>query len=324
MAAPTISTASSFNMTRDKICQRALRLLQAIEAGETPGADLMATAVEALNAWTKEQQATGLHLWTETEGVVIPVPGQNSYALGTGTPDMAVNGPLYGVLSAGNAAGSTVINLVAPPGTVDGDTLAILSAAGQFTLSTITAIGASTVTIAAPGLLVAANQNAPVLTWHSTATMSRPLRVLSLRRYNLQSKINVPLMPLARLDFRGLPNQQQPGVINSWFYDPQLTFGRLWLWLSPQNPIGDVCNITYMRPLNDWTNPSNIGDFPQEWLSCIAYNLAVEMLPEFGVPTTQAQLLIQMAAQKLDICQGFDKEPESVFFGYASEPGFFR
>lgn len=324
MAAPTISTVSTFNMTRDQICRRALRQLQVIEFGETPSSELMSVCTDALNAWTKEQQASGLHLWTETEGVIIPRLAQVQYLLGTGTSDMAVNSPSYSVLLSGSPAGTVVLPIVPPVGLAVGDTLVVQDVTGGFNGGIVTAFTLLTVTIASPGLPNAAATNAPVISWHPTSIMARPLRILSLRRYNLLSKIVVPLMPLARLDFRGLPNQQQVGIENSWFYDPQLTFGQLWLWLAPGVPVNDVCQVTYMRPLNDWTDASNIGDFPQEWVNAITWNLARELLPEFGVPAPQMQLILTTAAEKLDFVQGFDKEPESVFFGYATDPGAFR
>jgi len=325
MAAPTISTTATFNQTRDQICRRALRLIGAIEAGEIADAVTMQDTADALNAMTKEWQASGLHLWTETEGTVIPVPGQNNYSLGTGTTDYCVNGPPgYSPLTVQTVAGQTVLPMVPPAGTAAGDVLLAQNSSGGWSSGTVVSTTSTSVMIASPGLALPCNQNAFVFTWHPSAAMGRPLRVLSLRRYNLQSQISVPLMPLARLDFRGLPNQQDGGLINSWFYDPQLTFGKLWVWLDPKAPIGDICNITYMRPLMDWTNPGNIGDFPQEWLSTIAYNLAVEIAPEYQIPASQMQMLLQIAAAKIDTLKGFDKEPESVFFGYAADPGFFR
>ena len=196
---------------------------------------------------------------------------------------------------------------------------------GGWSQGTVTGVSVASLTIGGIGLPVGANLGAAVYTWPQSALMLRPLRILSLRRYNILSGISVPLSQLARLDFRDLPNQGPPGgLVNSWFYDPQLTFGQLWLWLNPGAPIGDICNVTYMRPLMDWSAPGNYGDFPQEWLDAICYSLACRIGPEYQVPASQMQMLQQMSAEMVDVVSGFDREPESVFFGAATWQGWSR
>ena len=59
--------SGTFSPQRNSIITRALRQCIAIESGETPGAQEISDANEALNALVAGWQATGLHVWKETE-----------------------------------------------------------------------------------------------------------------------------------------------------------------------------------------------------------------------------------------------------------------
>lgn len=88
MAVPT--TASGvYAPNRDAIIKRSLRLCNAIETSETPGAQEISDASEALNAMVAEWQGDGIHLWTETEGVLFLQPGQINYTLGGTNTDQS-------------------------------------------------------------------------------------------------------------------------------------------------------------------------------------------------------------------------------------------
>src|SRR5271166_1798962 len=76
------SGTSSFNYTQSQIIRRSLRQVGAFASGETPDAQSMQDAGDALNAMLKEWDALGIHLWTESEGVLFLEPGQAQYGLG--------------------------------------------------------------------------------------------------------------------------------------------------------------------------------------------------------------------------------------------------
>jgi hypothetical protein len=285
----------------------------------------MQDASDALNAMTKEWQADGLHLWAETEGLLLPQPGQIQYQLGIGSPDAA--GVLVNQTALANTVNSGVTLPVISLGTAAaGDTIGVQNSAGAFSIGTVASVSASagSITMVAPGLSVSALTGAAVFTWHPANQLVRPLRILSLRRVNLISGIRVPLLPYARLDFMSLPNSTQPGTINTWFYDPQLVFGLLNLWQPPASPVQDILTFTFMRPIDDWSTSANIGDFPAEWLSTLAFNLAVEIGPEYDCPPQKMQMLKALAMEKKETAQGFDKESESISFSAATEYGAWR
>jgi hypothetical protein len=86
----TTSGTATFTYNRDQIIKMAYRKLGVINASETPGPQLIQDASDALNLWVKALNATGLHIWTETEATLFLQPRQVSrMCLGAGTTDHA-------------------------------------------------------------------------------------------------------------------------------------------------------------------------------------------------------------------------------------------
>lgn len=76
---------TTFNVTRDQLINGALRIVGAIAQGETPTAQMVTDASEALNMIVKAWQADGMPLWVTKEYQLTPIAGQNTYTV---TPKM--------------------------------------------------------------------------------------------------------------------------------------------------------------------------------------------------------------------------------------------
>jgi hypothetical protein len=89
-------------------------------------------------------------------------------------------------------------------------------------------------------------------------------------------------------------------------------------------PVDNTCAMRFVaqRPLQDIGGLSNILDFPAEWLAALRWNLAVEMAPEFDVPADRLQVLAGKAQEWFTRVSAWDKEPESIFFGFATEAAY--
>ena len=77
-----------------------------------------------------------------------------------------------------------------------------------------------------------------------------------------------------------------------------------------------MINIRYRRPIEDFDSAGNDPDFPQEWLECLGYNLAVRIAPQFG--KTAPQEVVMMAVELKESLQGWDQEEESIIFSGGS------
>jgi hypothetical protein len=119
---------------------------------------------------------------------------------------------------------------------------------------------------------------------------------------------------MSRLDYRNQPNKLANGPTNQYFYDPQLNTGQFFVWPVPTST-QDAIKFTWYRPIQDFNTAGNTPDLPQEWIDTLIFNLAVVMAPEYDCPPQRYQMLVTQAAQYLDDVVGFDREPESTYFG---------
>jgi hypothetical protein len=307
-----MTTSPDFTYNRNQIIARALRQVGSIQSGETPGAQEVQDCVDALNALVSEWQATGLHLWKESEGVLFLQPNQIKYGLGGSTTDQAaITSTINASMTTAAVNSGPVIPVASASGILIGDNFGVMLATNVLFWSTVTSISGLNVTLAAsvPGLV---NSGAP--TFDYTTRILRPLRIIDARRYYIPSKIETPLMLMSRLDFRELPNKFNTGPINECFYDPQLSTGVFWAWPAPPDSLSRV-NFTWMEPIFNFNTAADQPDFPVEWYNCLVWNLAKEIMLEYDVPVQRAQMIALRAKESFDLVSTFDREPESYFFG---------
>lgn len=315
------SGVSTFNLTTSQIIDRAGRLSGAFQAGETPSALIYQHFLQALNSMIKEWTGRGIHLWCETEAILYLQPSQIQYGLGGSSTDNASETSVQTTTSVAAASGATVLTLTSTAGMANGDHIGVYLPTSAIFWTTIS--GAPTSTTVTLASAVTANISAGSFVFTYTTKVLRPLRILSARRRQLQAEvtdeIDTALLPMARLDYREMPNKYSTGTVTQYFYDPQLVTGQFWVWPAPLDSSSAI-TFTWMRQIQDFTTAANTPDLPQEWLNTICYNLAVEMAPEFDLPPQRFAMLQAQAAAKLDLLSGWDKEPESVSFGVAFEP----
>jgi hypothetical protein len=306
------------------------RKIGAIAEDETPTAGMFNDALFAGNALLKEWQALGIHVWTEEEAILFFQAGQNRYLLGgTGPggtgPDNCCDANSWVPMQAANPASSgatsiTVTNTVAPNGfTVkSGDNFGVVLDSGLAFWTTVPGSPAgNVVALASPipaGQSVSAQNNA----FSYTTKIVRPLQVPRARQIYYSGGQNgprlTPMSVLSRKEYMNLPQPLDPGISTQFFYTPQLVSGEFYAWPNPQNA-NFGARLTWYRPLMDLTTPANTADLPQEWLNGLMWNLALEMAPEFDCPPQRWQMIQTMAATKLTLIQGYDRESEPIYFG---------
>lgn len=318
-----MSTASGvFSPTRDAIIRRALRQCIAIESGETPGAQEISDANEALNAMVAEWQASGIHVWTETEGIIFLQPNQIKYSLGGTNTDQACYDANWVQTTATNglAIGGTSLLLGSVSGIASGHNIGVMMSTNALFWTTVNgAPVGNTVTLTA-GPPTAVLAGAIVVDYAPAFKMLRPLRIKDARRFYLPSLIETPLIRMARLDYRDMPNKNTQGTISSFFYDPQVGTspipgqGYNWVWPAPPDS-NSAMKCTWYRPIGNFSTAADTPDFPQEWTNALTWNLAEEIAPEYGVGQMRMAVIAAKAAKSLALVQGWDKEPESYYFG---------
>lgn len=333
------SGISAFNPAATFIITSALRKLAVINEDEAPTAGQYKEGLFALNALTKELEATGIHVWTEEEGIIFLQQYQRRYNLGTGqagspAADRAcdANRWTFATLSAGAAAGATVLTVSAITGMASGDHFgAVLNTGAAFWTTLNGAPSGNTVTLAA-ALPSAVSAQGCCFSYPVAAQIIRPLRVPFTRRLQyapstaLPGAIGAPdwggiITPLApmmsRQEFFNLPQPTNPGLVSQAFYDPARDQGQMWVWNVSQNA-NSALRFTYYRPLQDWSTPATTADLPQEWSNCLIWMLADELKLDYSVSAQRALMIEAKAKEKRELVEGWDREPESVYFGRSS------
>lgn len=313
----TTSGTYTFNYSRDQIIRAALRKLGAIQAGETPGPQLTTDCADQLNAMVKHWMTSGIHIWTETEAIMYTVTGQAIYPLGAGTPTQAYTVNTQTITTAASVLGATVIPLSTSYLAANGGTVGITLDSGIVQWTTISSFTSTSITIPGPGLLDSVQQYQVV--YMATSGIVRPLRIPACRRWDSLSGEETTMTALSKLDYQNLPNKNIQGTVTQWYYNPQggaNNVGLLYLWPTPSTPSNNSnVKFTWYRPIQDFNTAANTPDLPQEWINCLIWNLAYYMAPEFGVPAEVFGMIKEEAALTLDDCKGWDKEPESTYFG---------
>lgn len=312
----------SFNYSRDQIIYSAARKIGAVAAGETLGASDLQDFADQLNIMVKAWDATGIHIWTETEGSLFLQPNQFSYTLGGTTTDHAATSYTATSLSTGAVQGATAIGVTSIAGISSGDTIGVVLANGNIFWTTVNGAPSGSTVNLTSGLTSAALGGGAVYDYPSSNALIRPLRVVSGRRYNFLSAIETSMdPPMSRLDYRALPNKTTLGVPTRYFYDPRggaNTQGIIYIWPNPSDATNAV-NLTWWRPLQDFNTSANIPDLPNEWLNAIIWNLAEQMAIEYDCSTDRFAMVQSQSAKWLDLATGFDREPESYYFGFNAD-----
>ncbi len=330
----------TWNPSTYSIITGCLRLLSAIQTGEIPPDDEYQDALDALNGLTKHWQASGIHVWAEQDCTLFFQPGQYQYQLGQVSPDICClsNAWTQTSLTANAAAAASTIavaSIAAASSTASAiaanSAIGIFLESGRIFWSVVT--GVSGLTVALESVLPSpALSGAYVVTFAQAAAIQRPLKVPAARRYQFAAPgadpIETPMMIMSRIDYAAQPQKAVPGIPTQWFYDAQIVpspaspfapLGQMNIWPAPENVLSAM-KFTAQRPLADFATQANTADLPQEWISSLRFNLAVELAPEYDCPAQRFQMIKLLADEKLEAVKAWDREAEPVLFGVAYDP----
>ncbi|MDE2101696.1 MAG: hypothetical protein KGL39_30905 [Patescibacteria group bacterium] len=315
----TTSGTATFNLNTNQIVTTALRKVGAIAAGETPDNQTTQDCTDQLNMLVKALNATGLHIWTETEATLFLQPSQTSYTLGGSTTDHATESFTATTLSAAAASGATSIGVVSATGFAATYNVGIVLDSGSIFWTTESGAPSGTTITLALALTGAAASGNAVYVYQTN--IIRPLRVVSGRRFAFSGSLDTQMMALSRIDYRNLPNKTNTGVVTQYFYDPRggaNTQGIFYVWPAPAD-VSSCVKFTWWRPVQDFVAAGNTPDLPNEWIDALVWNLAYKMAPEYDCPPQRYAMLKDNAATSLDLVMGWDREPESYLFGFNAD-----
>lgn len=143
----------------------------------------------------------------------------------------------------------------------------------------------------------------------------RALRITDCR-YRLNG-IDVPMQMMSRQEYFDQPNKTvAPSIPVSFYFDPKVADGTLYLWPCPSTTAAAQYTIhyTYVRFLQIQSASSDTLDFPQQWIEAVSWNLARKLMTQYPVNDPNlAQIIVGTAKETMDALKAWDNEPASLF-----------
>lgn len=154
--------------------------------------------------------------------------------------------------------------------------------------------------------------------------IARPLQIIKAYLRDTTDDTDVILNPLAASQYASITNKTVTGTPNSYYYDAAYgvdttNFGatskaNLFLW-----PAADANTVStkrlylvYQRPFIDFDLVGDSIDMPQEWFNALKWNLAAQIMPEYGLPFMDQDRIRSQAKYELEQCLGWDAEKTSL------------
>jgi len=279
---PSTSGTYVFSVTRDLVIRMAMLTNGALGEGENPTAAEISDCANVLNMLVKQWMgntdfAPGLKVWTRKRAVLFLSQTQYTYQVGQTSPDNWVESTtglsfpnLYGqtTLTAPVAGGGTVLPVSSVAQFNIGDYVGIL-VNGNIFWTTVSAIGANSITIPGSGLSAAALANAYV--WNYTNKAVRPLSLIACVLRDINTN-DVPIRFMTVERYESLPTKAMPtnlgdptAILYESRFKTQQPNGRIFLDVGGAQDVTKRLWVTYLAPVEDLNNPGDAVDYPQQW-----------------------------------------------------------
>ncbi len=152
----------------------------------------------------------------------------------------------------------------------------------------------------------------------SDFTVDKPLRLIQawLRNNTVSPVIDIPLNIISKQEYNILGSKFSTGIANSIYLNPGVTNTTIKLFLTPDTLTSTTYTVYVVtqRPIYDITNPTDIPDFPNEWMQALVWGLADQMAIEFQPPANIRQEIMVRADKYKEQMIGWDIENEPTFF----------
>jgi hypothetical protein len=310
-----LSGVTTITYTRDQLITDAFLEMGVIGESETPSNDMITRATRTLNAMMKEWVARGVGLWLNQRFTMALAYQTESYLIGPSgwhcTTSMTET-----ALSADAASAATSISVDSITGISNGDYIGIQLDGGTMQWTTVNGApdpaGPSvTLTNALTG---AASEDAVVFAY--TTKVNRPLGVVNLNVRDVNGN-EIELFRLSREEYMALPLKSSLGKVVNYYYDPQLTNARLFVWPTCQT-VSDRLVGTFKMPIQIFVNATDNPEFPEEYYSALKFGLSVQLSTAYHVPDRTFSKLVGLADSSFSNADQFDREEGSVYFA----PGY--
>jgi len=262
---------------------------------------------DVLAAW----QGLNIHLWSETEALLPLVSGQNEYTLGVGG-DHCFTDYVYATASSAILSGAVVIPCSTTTGMTIGDNIGIKLSTNVRQWATISSISAGvSVTIGTP-LSASVESGASIYTY--TNKIDRPVRILQARGAPNNTGDEKELRMETREGYyRIVKKSDSSSDVNSWYYSPQLTIGKLSIWQTPNN-CDQIMRFTFVKPQYVNQDQTETVLIPAEWLLAFKWAVAYQLGITYNIDPNRLTFISNAARDALNTALSNDEEYDSFNF----------
>jgi hypothetical protein len=143
----------------------------------------------------------------------------------------------------------------------------------------------------------------------------RPIDVLEVYRRETSTNIDVQLNQYSRVDFNNLSDKDSEGTPVNFYYDPQMTASKLYVWPTASSDFATnyTLQVLYTKPFDDMDSSDDNLAFPQEWELAVVYGLALVLAFEYGTPNAELRLLREEATRYKNEAMYWDTEHDAIF-----------
>jgi len=284
----------AFKVNRDDLINHSMRIIGALESGETATNEELADGSTALNMMLQALQNDGLNLWLIKEAILIPEKGLEEYKFGQTGSHCSLDMKKTEMRIAGIAL-DTILEVDSTVGMVKDDNIGVLQDDGTIHWTTIKTVTDTDTVVIKTGLVSASDVASHI--YFYTTKIDRPHELKEVLRRRYDDRIDVPLMRMSRQQFYTLSDKDSDGVPVNYYYDPQLTDSKMTVWNVADSDFSknSVFVINLKKPFDVMSAGTADFEIPPEWYEPITYLLAVRLAPMNFYPIAETRLLIAQA-----------------------------
>lgn len=292
------------------VIEKALRVLRVLDRNQPLQPDDRNDAMQALNSVTAWIATEYNHLWLEELYILLCKQGIPSYTMGAGGTYITEQSNLLVLSLTANAlAGATTVTVSNASGISTGFQIAVFDNNGNSFFTTANGAPVGNVVALTNALSVASDSGNVVYAYSAVAP--RALRVRNAQYADSITASEIPVERMSRDIYFDQPIKTTQGASTNWYYDPQIPVGKMYLWPTPYAD-KNVFRFTGQRPFTINENNIDTVDFPDEWIMCLSYQLAVFLMDEYGLPADRQAIIKSKADELLASCLAFDNDGDGV------------
>lgn len=328
------SGSTNFSVTRDQICTRAAAKLGIIDSGngETLSTNELSDFAFQLNVLVKAAMSKGAgNLWVRNTGTLFLTPGkgydQNPFTLGNSSVDNWTYNPVYTSQNTSAVTTGTTLIVSSVTGLSATMNVGIKLDTGAFFWTTIASINTGTLTLTLNGTIPSSVSVGNYVYGYAVTNSpaDRPQRVLEVYRRYTNGNLDTILSPISRQVYSTMSNKQLQTIPVQWHYENTIPNGNFFLWPLSNGTSGiDQLIIVAEGLLEDFDTGTDNPWFPIEWVNYLIYELAVQMGPEYDVPSDKLQMLQQKSIDELNTLLDYSSttSQSSLQFGLSQDSGW--